>query len=330
MIDAAVMGAGAWGTAFAAHLARTGKKSLLWVYEEDLLDIIRHEKVNAYYLPGYRLPDTIECTNDLQRAADSCTDIIIAVPSFALRSILQSARDALDGKRILLLTKGIERRTFLRVSQIAYDVLGPHAQVAVLSGPSFAQEVVKSSFTSVVVASSNKNLSLHFQAFTHAETFRVYTADDVVGVELGGAMKNVMAIGAGIIQGLHLGNNTLAAYITRALAEVKRLGQAMGARETTFMGLSGIGDLILTCTGPLSRNRAFGIELITRKPDEILASQKTVVEGYYTTDAAYSLAKSLSVEMPITEELYRIIYEGKDIITSIGDIQKRDIKEEHL
>ena len=330
MIDAAVIGAGAWGTAFAVHLARTGKKSLLWIYEEDLLDIIRQEMVNTYYLPDYRLPDIIEYTNDLGRAAGSCTDIIMAVPSFALRSILQSASQALKGKRILLLTKGIERRTFLRVSQIAYDVLGPDAQIAVLSGPSFAQEVVESSFTSVVVASSNKDLALHFQLFTHAETFRVYTTDDVVGVELGGAMKNVMAIGAGIIQGLHLGDNTLAAYITRALAEVKRLGQAMGARQTTFMGLSGIGDLILTCTGPLSRNRMFGIELITRKPDEILASQKTVVEGYYTTDAAYSLARSLSVEMPITEELYRIIYEGKDIITSIGDIQKRDIKEEHL
>lgn len=330
MIDAAVIGAGAWGTAFAVHLARTGKKSLLWVYEPDLLDIIAQERINTYYLPDYRLPDTIECTSDLGQAADSCADVIIAVPSFALRSIMQSAREALQGKRLLLLTKGLERGTFLRVSQIAHEALGPDVQVAVLSGPSFAQEVVESSFTSVVVASSDRDLSLHFQLFTHTDTFRVYTTDDVVGVELGGAMKNVMAIGAGIIQGLHLGDNTLAAYITRALAEVKRLGQAMGARETTFMGLSGIGDLILTCTGPLSRNRAFGIELITRKPEEILTSQKTVVEGYYTTDAAYSLAKSLSVEMPITEELYRIIYDGKDIITSIGDIQKRDIKEEHL
>lgn len=330
MIDAAVIGAGAWGTAFAVHLSRTGKRSLLWVYEPDLLDIIERERINTYFLPDYRLPDSIECTNDLELAVESCSDIIVATPSFALRSILQSVSGMLKNKRVLILTKGLERRTFLRISQVANDVLGPDAQIAVLSGPSFAQEVVESSFTSVVIASNHKDLALHFQLFTHADTFRVYTTDDVIGVELGGAMKNVMAIGAGIIHGLHLGDNTIAAYITRALAEMKRLGQSMGARETTFMGLSGIGDLILTCTGPLSRNRMFGIELITRKPEEILTSQKTVVEGYYTTDAAYSLAKSLSVEMPITEELYRIIYEDKDILTSIGDIQRREVKEEHL
>jgi glycerol-3-phosphate dehydrogenase (NAD(P)+) len=330
LIDATIIGAGAWGTAFAVHLARTGKKSLLWVYEPDLFEIIEREGVNTCYLPDYRLPDAVECTNDLERAVNASDDIVMAVPSFALRSILQTVSGSLKDKRLLILTKGLERGTFLRMSQIAKEVLGEDGRIAVLSGPSFAQEVVESSFTSVVIASDNKDLALHFQLFAHADTFRVYTTDDVVGVELGGAMKNVMAIGAGIIHGLHLGDNTLAAYITRALAEVKRLGQSMGARETTFMGLSGIGDLILTCTGPLSRNRGFGIELITRKPEEILASQKTVVEGFYTTDAAYSLAKSLSVEMPITEELYRIIYEGKDIITSIGDIQKRDIKEEHL
>lgn len=330
MIDAAVIGAGAWGTAFAVHLARTGKKSLLWVYEPDLIDVIERERVNTYYLPDYRLPDAIECTNDLERTVNSCTDIILAVPSFVLRSILQSVSATLKNKKLLILTKGLERGTFLRMSQIAKEILGEDGQIAVLSGPSFAHEVVESSFTSVVIASTSKDVALHFQSFTHADIFRVYTTDDTIGVELGGALKNVMAIGAGIIHGLHLGNNTLAAYITRALAEVKRLGQSMGARETTFMGLSGIGDLILTCTGPLSRNRAFGVELITRKPAEILDSQKAVVEGYYTTDAAYSLAKSLSVEMPITEELYRVIYEGKDIIASISDIQKRDIKEEHL
>lgn len=328
--DAAVIGAGAWGTAFAVHLARTGKRSLLWVYEPELFDIIDRERVNTYYLPDYRLPDMIQCTNDLEQAANASLDIVIAVPSFALRSILESVSAALTGKRLLILTKGLERGTFLRMSQVANEVLGDDGQIAVLSGPSFAHEVVESSFTSVVIASDNKDLYLHFQSFAHTDIFRVYTTDDTVGVELGGAMKNVMAIGAGIIHGLHLGDNTLAAYITRALAEVKRLGQSMGARETTFMGLSGIGDLVLTCTGPLSRNRAFGVELVTRRPAEILASQKTVVEGYYTTDAAYSLAKSLSVEMPITEELYRVIYEGKDIIASIGDIQKRDIKEEHL
>lgn len=172
-------------------------------------------------------------------------------------------------------------------------------------------------------------MSIYFQEMSHDERFRVYTTQDVVGVELGGALKNVMAIGAGIIEGLELGHNTLAAYITRALAEIKRLGARLGARETTFMGLSGIGDLVLTCNGPLSRNRMFGMELARgRTPQQVMQSQKVVVEGFYTIRAAYTLAQALGIEMPITEELYHVVYEGKDIKSSFDDICRRAIKEE--
>ena len=329
MIDAAVLGAGAWGTAVALRLAKKGRNVLLWAYEPDLVAIIRETRENSFYLPGVVLPETIDVTNDLQRAGVSSDIVIMATPSFALRATVTQIAATLKNRRILILTKGLETDSLLRMSQVAEELIGPAAAIAVLSGPSFAREVAASVFTSVVVASKTMDLARFFQELTHGESFRVYTNDDVAGIEIGGALKNVMAVGAGIIQGLQLGSNTLAAYITRALAEIKRLGKALGARETTFMGLSGIGDLILTCTGPLSRNRLFGIELSKgRKAADIVTSQRTVVEGYYTIDAAYRLSRSLEIEMPITEEIYKITYEGKDLRASIEDITRRDYKEE--
>ncbi len=329
MIDAAVLGAGAWGTAVALRLAKKGRNVLLWAYEPDLVAIIRETRENSFYLPGVVLPETIDVTNDLQRAGVSSDIVIMATPSFALRATVTQIAATLKNRRILILTKGLETDSLLRMSQVAEELIGPAAGIAVLSGPSFAREVAASVFTSVVVASKTMDLARFFQELTHGESFRVYTNDDMTGIEIGGALKNVMAVGAGIIQGLQLGSNTLAAYITRALAEIKRLGKALGARETTFMGLSGIGDLILTCTGPLSRNRLFGIELSKgRKAADIVTSQRTVVEGYYTIDAAYRLSRSLEIEMPITEEIYKITYEGKDLRASIEDITRRDYKEE--
>ncbi len=324
-----VIGAGAWGTAFAVQLARKGHESLLWAYEPELPALAREKRENVLFLPGVALAEGIGFTNDLREVVDFSDDIVVAAPSFALRSTLEKAADRLPGKRLLILTKGLETDTRVTMSQVAAEVLGKSAALAVLSGPSFAAEVGRGLFTSVVVASTDRHLSLHFQEMSHDERFRVYTSQDVTGVELGGALKNVMAIGAGIIEGLHLGHNTLAAYITRALAEIKRLGAALGARETTFMGLSGMGDLILTCNGPLSRNRTFGAELAGgRKAGEIIASQKVVVEGYYTIRAAYTLSQNLGIDMPITEELYRVVYEGKDIRASFDDICRRAIKEE--
>ncbi len=325
----AVVGAGAWGTAFALQLGHKGHDVLLWVYEPELFTVLEAGRENTYYLHGFTLPANIRVTNNLDAAVGFSDSIVLATPSFALRATIGPVADRIAGRKTLVLTKGLERDSFLSMSRVIEDMAGKGQGVAVLSGPSFAQEVAARLFTSVVVASRSKECARHFQEMSHDDRFRVYTANDVVGVELGGALKNVMAIGAGIIQGLGLGSNTLAAYITRALAEMKRLGKRLGARETTFMGLSGIGDLILTCTGPLSRNRTFGMELAKgRSAVELIHSQKAVVEGYYTIDAAYQFSRRLGVEMPITEELYRVVYEGKDIVSSFEDIRHREIKEE--
>lgn len=324
-----LIGAGAWGTAFALHLARTEKEILVWVFEKELFGILKKTRENSYYLPGFILPDNITFTDNIKDVPEFSRDIIIATPSFALRDTVGAVSEKLKDKNVLILTKGIEKGTHLLMSDVASEMTHGKARVASLSGPSFAKEVAEGLFTSAVVASKDKELALGFQKTIHSNTFRVYTSDDPVGVELGGAMKNIMAIGAGIIQGLDLGTNTLAAYITRSLAELKRLGKALGARETTFMGLSGMGDLILTSYGKLSRNRLFGIELAQGKgASDIIEHQKSVVEGYYTVNAAYSLSKKLDIDMPITEELYRIIYEGKDIQASLQDIISRDYKEE--
>jgi glycerol-3-phosphate dehydrogenase (NAD(P)+) len=327
-MQTAVIGGGAWGTAVATHMSRKGHRVLLWTYEPELCQIITQKRENSYYLPGVHIPDGIDVTDRLEDVA-ACEDIIVATPSFALRSVLAQIARKIPDKHVLILTKGLETETLFRMSEVVSQLLGQEARIAALSGPSFAKELADEVFTAVVVASRIQTVAKRFQELIHNDRLRVYTSDDVLGVELGGALKNVMAIGAGIIEGLHLGSNTQAAYITRALAEIKRLGKALGARETTFMGLSGIGDLVLTCTGPLSRNRMFGIELARgRKAEEILRSQKAVVEGYYTVGAAYRLSTSLNVEMPITEQLYQIIYQNKHVGRSLQEITRRAFKEE--
>lgn len=325
-----VIGAGAWGTAFSIHLARKGCKVLLWVFETELYEILKKERVNSHYLPGFSLPGQIKFTHDLSEVANYSNDIVISTPSFALKNTIKTISKPLSGKNILILTKGLETETLLRMSEVAEGVISKKkTHIAVLSGPSFAKEVAQGAFTSVVVASKHGELSAYLQKIIHDDNFRVYTSNDVIGVELGGAMKNVMAIGAGIIEGLKLGANTQAAFITRALAEIKRLGKSLGAKETTFMGLSGIGDLILTSYGQLSRNRWFGVELAKgKRPEDIIKSQNTVVEGYFTIKAAYRFSKKLNIDMPITEELYKVVYEGKDLLASLKDIRSRGLKEE--
>lgn len=326
-----VVGAGAWGTAFGIHLARQGCQVLLWVYEQELYDILQETRENRFYLPSFTLHSQISFTHNIDELISFSDDIVIAVPSFALRKTLEKVSASFATKHLLILTKGFEEKTLLRMSEVVREVTGNKDSVAVLSGPSFAKEVAQGVFTSVVLSSSTGNIAKYFQNITHSQNFRVYTGEDIIGLEVGGAMKNVMAIGAGIIEGLKLGTNTQAAFVTRSLAEIKRLGKTMGAKETTFMGLSGIGDLILTCYGGLSRNRAFGIELSKgRKADEIIESQRQVVEGYYTINASYILSKKLMVDMPITEELYRIVFEGKDLRNSLADITSRSFKDEGL
>jgi glycerol-3-phosphate dehydrogenase (NAD(P)+) len=324
-----VIGAGAWGTAFAIHLARQGHQVLLWVYEQELFDVLNKTRENTLYLPSFILQKQINFTYNLEELVNFSHDIVVAVPSFALRKTIEKVSGLLSTKHLLILTKGFEEKTLLRMSEVVSKVTGNKDSIAVLSGPSFAKEVAQGVFTSVVISSNTETIARYFQNITHCQNFRVYTGEDVIGLEVGSALKNVMAIGAGIIEGLRLGTNTQAAFITRGLAEIKRLGKALGAKDATFLGLSGIGDLILTSYGGLSRNRAFGIELAKgRRPEEIIASQQQVVEGYYTINAAYMLSKRMAVEMPITEELYKILYQGKDLLASFADIKKRSFKEE--
>lgn len=325
-----VIGAGAWGTAFAIHCARIGNEVMLRAFEPELVPEMTETRENTAFLSGFKMPDTIRFTHSIDEALDFAETIVAATPSFALRATLTPFGAELKSKKILILTKGIERATFKLMNEIIEEITGSQgANIATLSGPSFAKEVAQGLFTASVVASKNIDLSYALQQEIHSDYFRVYRIDDIVGVELGGALKNVMAIGSGIIDGLHFGMNTQAAFTTRALAEIKRLGRALGAKETTFMGLSGMGDLILTSYGALSRNRLFGMELASGKGSaDIIASQKTVVEGYYTINAAHNLAQKLGVEMPITEELYRIAYEDKDITASLRDIIKREFKTE--
>ncbi len=325
-----IIGAGAWGTAFAIHLSGIGNNVKLWAFEKELLPELNAKRENVTFLPGFKLPDSIEFTDSIDDTLAFAQTIVIATPSFALRDTLTPFGQKLKDKKILILTKGIERSTFKLMNEVVEDITGSDGRyIATLSGPSFAKEVARGLFTAAVVASKNIDFSHALQQEIHSDYFRVYRIDDIIGVELGGALKNVMAIGSGIIDGLGFGMNAQAAFTTRALAEIKRLGTALGARETTFMGLSGMGDLILTSYGDLSRNRLFGMDLATgKKSADIIKSQKTVVEGYYTINAAYNLARKLGVQMPITEELYRIAYEGKDIMASIKDIIKREFKEE--
>ncbi len=327
-----VIGAGAWGTAFSIHLAKIGYKVLLWVFEKELYEILKKDRVNRYYLEDFSLPAQIDFTDSLAELADYSDDIVVATPSFALKETIEKASKSLLNKNILLLTKGFETTSLMRMSEVVEKCLGKrNARISVLSGPSFAKEVAMGAFTSVVVASKHSEFSSYFQKHMHDDNFRIYTSKDIVGVELGGAMKNVMAIGAGIIEGLALGTNTQAAFTTRALAEIKRLGKAIGAKETTFMGLSGIGDLMLTSYGQLSRNRLFGVDISKgKRPEDIIKSQNAVVEGYYTIKAAYKLSKMLNIEMPITEELHKIVFEGKNLQMTLKDIKSRAFKEEDI
>jgi glycerol-3-phosphate dehydrogenase (NAD(P)+) len=327
----AIVGAGAWGTAFAIHLSRHGHQVLLWVYEPELFDTLEKTRENTFYLPSFTLHKHIYFTQSLEEVLGFSDDIVVAIPSFALRKTLERVSPLLLNRRILILTKGFEEDTLMRMSTVISEIARNEDLIATLSGPSFAREVAQGVFTSVVLASRAGNTAKYFQNIAHSQTFRVYTSEDIIGLEVGGAMKNVMAIGAGIIEGLKLGTNTLAAFVTRSLAEIKRLGKAMGAKETTFMGLSGIGDLVLTCYGALSRNRAFGIELSKgRKAEEIVRNQKQVVEGYYTIKASHTLSKELKVDMPITEELFKIIYENKNLRASLEDITSRRLKDEDV
>ena len=330
-----VIGAGSWGTALAWLLAGNGYPVHLWSYEEATADQISRDRENKNFLPGVILPDSIEATTDLRKALHQKDVLVLAVPSHFFRGVLKQMGGFLSlvnqGCLWISATKGIENETLLTMSGVLKEVLGPeyHPGIGCLSGPTFAKEVSRKLPTAVTLASDEGNTAGLAQRFFSNRFFRVYTNLDLLGVELGGALKNVIALAAGISDGLGFGHNTRAALITRGLAEICRLGEKMGARRPTFFGLAGIGDLVLTCTGDLSRNRTVGLRLGQgEKLSAILSTMTMVAEGIKTTLAAHQLAKREQIEMPIVSQMNGILYEGRDPRQAVKDLMTRDLKAE--
>ncbi|HZJ82249.1 MAG TPA: NAD(P)H-dependent glycerol-3-phosphate dehydrogenase [Clostridia bacterium] len=326
MIDkVAVIGAGSWGTALSTLLANKGIDVNLWAYEDEVFEEIENDRRNTRYLPDVSLPRGIKCFRDKQKAIEGSGLVVMAVSSQVVRGV---ARDIsgfiLQDGIVVNVAKGLEVGSLLRLSQVIGEEI-PHARVGVLSGPSHAEEVAIGSPTTVVSASIDRCVAEYVQDVFMAPTFRVYTNPDVIGVEMGGALKNIIALGAGVSDGLGYGDNAKAALTTRGIVEITRLGQAMGAQASTFAGLTGIGDLIVTCTSMHSRNRRAGIMIGQGKSlDETLASIGMAVEGVKTCEAAYSLAKIKGVEMPITEQLYEILFKDKNPKEAVEDLMLRN------
>jgi len=326
----AVVGAGAWGTALADVLARNGHATMLWAREPDVADSINRQHENRRFLAGAPLDDSLRASTDLATVLDGAPELVVfAPPSQVLRRITAESRPLLGSPTVAVVaSKGIELNSFSLMTSVVQEELRG-ASVVALSGPSFAAEVAARQPTAVVAASVDDAAALLTQQAFSAPEFRVYTNDDVIGVELGGSLKNVMAVATGICEGLGLGFNSRAALITRGLAEMTRLGTSLGARPETFAGLAGIGDLVLTCTGSLSRNRALGAEIGRGMTlDEALAGKETVAEGVITTRSAHALAQREGVEMPIVEAVYRTLFEGLPPRQSISALMARELRPE--
>ncbi|MCF8070308.1 MAG: NAD(P)H-dependent glycerol-3-phosphate dehydrogenase [Desulfobacterales bacterium] len=331
-IKIGVVGAGSWGTALANLLAKKGFKTDFWVFEEEVKKQIEEEHENKVFLPGFTLSENLVPTNDIARVASDKDFVLIVVPSHIMRNVAGQISGLLSEKTIVAsASKGIENGTHLTMSGILAEVLPevPADHLAVLSGPSFAKEVAAEVPTAVTVASPNSDTAGFLQHVFSTPYFRAYTSEDMLGVELGGAVKNVIALSAGIVDGLGLGLNTRAALITRGLAEIRRLGIKMGANPRTFSGLSGVGDLLLTCTGDLSRNHTVGKKIGEgKKLDEILSEMRMVAEGVKTAKSVYNLSMKIGVDMPICHEIYRLLYEDLSPQIAVTRLMTRDLKEE--
>jgi glycerol-3-phosphate dehydrogenase (NAD(P)+) len=327
-----VIGAGAWGTALALLLADKGHDVALWMFEKDLAEETQRTRDNRVYLPGFALPANISVTPSLEEAVRDRPFVLSVVPSHTVRTVSkQFAPYLADNAVIVSSSKGIEIETLLPLSDVFLETLPSkfNKRLCFLSGPSFAKEVAQKMPTAVALASYEPVAGNLTQKLMSTNYFRVYTNTDVIGVELGGSVKNVIAIAAGVLEGLGFGYNTMAALLTRGLAEMTRLGTALRADPRTFSGLAGMGDLVLTCTGGLSRNRTLGVRLGKgEKLDDILKSANTVAEGVKTAKAARELAKKNGIEMPIVEEVYSILYEGKDPRQATKDLMGRTLKGE--
>jgi len=327
-----VIGAGAWGTALAKHLAEKGLEIRLWAYEPDVINAINSSHENPVFLHDVILPPSLTATSSLVEAVNGCDGVLFAVPSHLTRSVLRQLAPCIsEPLPFVCATKGIEEHTAKLMTQVMEDELPPsmHCSVMVLSGPSFASEFSVGKPTALCLAGPDEELVRRFQSALMTPAFRVYADTDVIGVQLGGALKNVMALAAGVIDGLDLGLNARAALITRGLAETIRLGAAMGADPRTFYGLSGVGDLVLTCTGTLSRNHSVGVRLGKgEKLETILAGMQAVAEGVRTARAALTLARRYQVDMPIIQEIHAVLYDDKSCMKAATDLMERDAKPE--
>jgi glycerol-3-phosphate dehydrogenase (NAD(P)+) len=325
----AVIGAGAWGTALADLLARGGHSVSLWAHEADVVSAVNASHENARFLRGVALHPLVTATGDAAAASSGAELVLFVTPSHVLRAVAtQAAAGIAPSATVVVATKGIERDTFALMTDVAAQTLRGRPVVA-LSGPSFASEVAAGQPTAVVAASGHPDAAQRAQRALSSDRFRVYTSDDVTGVEMGGALKNVIAVATGIVEGLGLGFNPRAALITRGLAEITRLGVALGASPLTFAGLAGMGDLVLTCTGALSRNRALGLEIGRGAAlNDVLANRETVAEGVVTTQSAHALAAREGIEMPIVAAVHRILFEGQAPRSAIAELMTRELRAE--
>ncbi len=326
-----VVGAGSWGTALAELAERCGHDVMLWAHEPEVVAAIKESRSNPVYLPQAKFSYRLEATNSLEAAANFSSTLLMVTPSHHYRAVLGKIKGYLPGPvRVVSATKGIENETLARVSEISSEVLGEKLTAfGCLSGPTFAAELSRCDPTAAVIASTDAELAREIQEALSCKYFRLYSSSDVTGAEIGGSMKNVMAIAAGIIQGIGLGSNTTAVMLTRGLHELGRLGIALGAQPETIAGLAGMGDLILTCTGALSRNRRLGVQLGQGKTlEKILGESREVAEGVKTTRSANDLSKKLGIEMPITHEMFRVLYENETPRNAIQRLMTRPLKAE--
>ncbi len=325
MRSVTVVGAGSWGTALAVHLARVGHRVQLWARDQALVAEMAERRANAVYLPEVAFPETLTATADLPAALADAQFVVVAVPSHGLRAVLRAGAAHVDPSAVVLsATKGIEDGSLVRMSEVIAAEWPDVAEVAVLSGPSFARELAASLPTVVVVASATPAAAQHVQEEFRSGALRLYASSDVVGVELGGALKNVIAIAAGVVEGLGLGHNALAAIITRGLAEIGRVAVAAGGQRETLSGLAGMGDLVLTCTGQLSRNRHVGLELARgRRLSEVVSSMKMVAEGVRTTHAALALGARLGVELPIAAQVDALLSGRSTPAAAVAELMGR-------
>ncbi len=330
-VEMTVIGAGSYGTSLAISLARNGANIVLWGHDAEHMAHLDADRANHEFLPGIAFPDTLIVETDLQKAVQASRDLLVVVPSHVFGIVLKSLQPHLRAdSRICWATKGLEPETGRLLQDVAHDVLGDSYPLAVLSGPTFAKELAMGMPTAISVASPDAQFVRDLQEKIHcSKTFRVYANSDFIGMQLGGAVKNVIAIGAGMSDGIGFGANARTALITRGLAEMSRLGAALGAQPETFMGMAGLGDLVLTCTDNQSRNRRFGLALGQGKDvDTAQTDIGQVVEGYRNTKEVWMLAKRMGVEMPIVEQIYQVLYQGKDARLAAQDLLARDKKME--